>query len=486
MSWTRSLWGGALLTCACGSKPPVKMTTIQFGMVLDLSAIVAAPTRVPAVAVAVTDANAGLAKSASFSGFQFAAVHQDSMNVPTIATAEAYAMVDAGIKLIIAGTNLDVTALLRTDYQLDGGGPLAVPLIGIETSSPYLGNPSTTLHQALGDPWLLATDQDDAGWLFRTSAPSQGLAASMMHIARSYGDAGDVNGDGIFTASIWSANQPLGLLTYALALEIAAPQLAPWGDGADGGQPNLRLFLVDSTLSPSSVDYPGILQQILSTAALDGGLPGAPDVLVESVFPGEAIGMVKQYDTFFAGNAAAPKFLHNQTFHFPQVLAALGAAANGQEGVSFVVADPFTKASPTFLAEYQQLVGAAPQMWDAQAYDAANLAMLAFLYAAHQNKDNDLSKVTPVQLVDALRNINNLNGLLIGGGSDEFQRAADLIAQDKPINYDGASGPCDFDQNGNVVDRVTRYIVVNGQFVDGQIFDCVDDPQACPPSAAAP
>ena len=41
--------------------------------------------------------------------------------------------------------------------------------------------------------------------------------------------------------------------------------------------------------------------------------------------------------------------------------------------------------------------------------------------------------------------VNERRRNIIRPGPGEFARAAGLIAQGQPINYEGASGPCDFD-----------------------------------------
>jgi len=58
-----------------------------------------------------------------------------------------------------------------------------------------------------------------------------------------------------------------------------------------------------------------------------------------------------------------------------------------------------------------------------------------------------------------------------------FNTTENLIG--KAIDYQGASGPCDFDARGDVVAQLARFRV-QGQFVDVEKFDCVAD-RECPP-----
>jgi branched-chain amino acid transport system substrate-binding protein len=51
---------------------------------------------------------------------------------------------------------------------------------------------------------------------------------------------------------------------------------------------------------------------------------------------------------------------------------------------------------------------------------------------------------------DAIRKIQTAGGTVIGTGPDEFRKAVALIKDGKPIKYVGATGPVEFDANGDV------------------------------------
>jgi branched-chain amino acid transport system substrate-binding protein len=74
-------------------------------------------------------------------------------------------------------------------------------------------------------------------------------------------------------------------------------------------------------------------------------------------------------------------------------------------------------------------------------------------------------------------------------GPAEFAKAARAIAEDRPINYEGASGPCEFDAYGRAKNRISHWRVTNGQATDVGVYDCVED-ATCPrrdsPPTAAP
>src|SRR5205814_1917173 len=116
---------------------------------------------------------------------------------------------------------------------------------------------------------------------------------------------------------------------------------------------------------------------------------------------------------------------------------------------------------------------------DAAAYDAAMAVMLAVVQAAEQRHFKDPGMVSGAEIRDAMRSINDPRGEPVGAGAGAFLRALQLTAAGKSIDYQGASGPCDFDEHGDVVAQLARFQVQGGLFVDVDRFDCVKD-AACP------
>jgi hypothetical protein len=96
-----------------------------------------------------------------------------------------------------------------------------------------------------------------------------------------------------------------------------------------------------------------------------------------------------------------------------------------------------------------------------------------------QHQLRDAEQVTGAMIRDSMRAINDRNGEPAAAGIAGFARAAQLIRQGKPVDYQGASGPCDYDARGDVVAQLARFRV-QGQFVDVEKFDCVND-RECPP-----
>lgn len=90
----------------------------------------------------------------------------------------------------------------------------------------------------------------------------------------------------------------------------------------------------------------------------------------------------------------------------------------------------------------------------AQAYDAAFLVALAIEQNGSAEREG---------LSQALRSVSSAPGEIILPG--EWEKAVELIAQGVEINYEGASGTHEFDENGDVPGVVVEMVVEDGRFV---------------------
>jgi len=70
-----------------------------------------------------------------------------------------------------------------------------------------------------------------------------------------------------------------------------------------------------------------------------------------------------------------------------------------------------------------------------------------------------------------MKEMNDPEGEVIGIGPDEFAKGALAIAAGRAINYDGASGPCDFDAYGRAKNRISHWRVSEGQANDVGVYD---------------
>ncbi len=91
----------------------------------------------------------------------------------------------------------------------------------------------------------------------------------------------------------------------------------------------------------------------------------------------------------------------------------------------------------------------------AEHYDATVLIALAAASAG--------STTDAVAIRDALRDVANAPGEVVGPGRDEIARALRLIAEGKDIDYNGAGGNVDFDEYGDVSGTIEIWTVMNGE-----------------------
>lgn len=107
--------------------------------------------------------------------------------------------------------------------------------------------------------------------------------------------------------------------------------------------------------------------------------------------------------------------------------------------ITQAASDPDNPGYATFAEDYKA-TGNDPQApYAGHGYDAAFLMALAIEKAGSTDRR---------AIADALTQINDPAGEVVGPG--EWEKAKQLIAEGKAINYQGASGSVDFDENGDV------------------------------------
>jgi hypothetical protein len=265
------------------------------------------------------------------------------------------------------------------------------------------------------------------------------------------GDAtgGDRNGDGLVRAALYGSNEPQGLSSIngfagaLMALKPAASIEKIFHDPA--ADPNGTLWATDAGR---------LTDRHNETTNTDDGLP---DFIYESSLPLTAVAFTKAY---VQGNYGVP-LLHGAPFGNETATLGLGDLANGQEGVGFATYYPGTSAD-FFIQRFKQHFGKAPESHErdgATTYDAIMLGALATMMA--------------------LWLLNDPTGTEITAGPDGIAKAAMLISAGMPINYQGVSGPLDFDSNAFVLGAMAHWVITNNHFVDQQIYDCTKGP-TCP------
>jgi ABC-type branched-subunit amino acid transport system substrate-binding protein len=192
-------------------------------------------------------------------------------------------------------------------------------------------------------------------------------------------------------------------------------------------------------------------------AELRRATQGKPDVLAAISYPGHA--------SIYLREAIEGNYI--KTFMFCdgtkslEVVKAIGEKhAEGMMGTApgSVLTDGYN----TFLAEYARTYGEVPPLpYMTNMYDAVALIGLA-MKAAHVGGVKDM---TGVAIRDRLRQVANPPGEVVGPGGADLKRALQLLEATQEINYEGAAGSCDFDENGDVMTAIEIWKFAAGKIV---------------------
>jgi ABC-type branched-subunit amino acid transport system substrate-binding protein len=174
---------------------------------------------------------------------------------------------------------------------------------------------------------------------------------------------------------------------------------------------------------------------------------------------------VTNFDLFCDGNK-------DQTL-ITNVVAAVGAALlKGKVGTAPATAS--TAGGAEFTAKYRARLNEDPFVFTPHSFDAIAVTALAAARAKGQGQD-----VTGANIAANMRSVCNTPGTEYTIG----QLAAALAdaAAGKDINYQGVSGPVEFDANGDPFGPVGSWIIdENGKIVDVETVDCGFTPTGSP------
>lgn len=333
-------------------------------------------------------------------GANLRVVHRDTGTNPSQGASEALSLVnDENAAAIVGGISSAVTIAVAETATVPNGRLQISP--------------------ASTSPAITTLEDDDL--LFRTtvSDTAQGIVLATL-----------ADNEGYDTAAVIFIDNAYG---QGLADQFTETFTLP----ALGGTVTSRL--PHGEAPPS---YASLIEQAMS---------GDPDVLISISYPGQA----EAYIPEIAEAGYEGKFILTSALKAPEAAAAIEAAGlDGTLGTSPGSRD--TSSLQTFNGTYVIAYGEVPQHRGvAGTYDAVVLIALA---AAKAGGGDD-----PLAIRDALRDVAGPPGEKVGTGPDEIKRALMLIADDKDIDYEGAAGSVDFDENGDVSGPIEIWKVENGE-----------------------
>jgi Periplasmic binding protein len=439
---------------AATSAPASERTVIRVGAVVDQTGGSTSPLYRAAVELAARQMNEALARSDS--RLRFELVFGDSKSNPPFAQSEAIRLINQEqVKALVTDSSGVTVAVNRLNYDPGGPAQQKVPITCFQCSSSFIND----AHVTDTDGITQAAQRDLDNWLFRVFYVAKYEAAVLVQIALKATNDGKGNGDGNFK---------IGILAdaghRALATGIAASLPSFYKD------PSSVELIYMSTLDKIGADWAKVVDNINEAT---GKADGVPDVVIVAMLPRAAAEAVK---TYRQGGHSIP-ILSNNSFRRNYILAAMGAAANGLEGSSVTLVDK-SASGQAFLEAFKAATGQSPEMTSSGAYDCAVTLMLAALTAAGDVKNP--REVTPADIRRGLTAINDPAGRKVRPTVEDFSAAIRLMAEGKPINYEGAYDSDDWDAAGDMFPPLVHWNVENEQFVEYELYRCSPQQPLCP------
>jgi ABC-type branched-subunit amino acid transport system substrate-binding protein len=191
-------------------------------------------------------------------------------------------------------------------------------------------------------------------------------------------------------------------------------------------------------------------------AELRKAVKDKPDVLAAISYPGHA--------SIYLREAIEGNYIKNFLFcdgtKSLEVVKAIGEKnAEGMMGTA--PGSVLTSGYNVFIAEYGKAYGEVPPLpYMTNMYDAVALIGLAIKAA----QVDGAKAITGIAIRDRLREVANPPGDVVGPGAADLKKALQSLEEKKKINYEGAAGSCDFDDNGDVVTPIEVW-----KFADAKI-----------------
>jgi ABC-type branched-subunit amino acid transport system substrate-binding protein len=440
---------------ACGVPAPPS-NLINLGALLDRTGANSESSWTQAVGLAQDQVNAAITGDETWHGLQFLISFSDTSNDPRITLKHAKELVDEHqVKGIITDSSQDDIAINATFYDQDTTNDLNLPILCSECTANGINDPTSM------DP--AAANRD--GWNFRAVGNSSSIAYVIVRqlVAQGTNGNGDVNFDRKFKLGVYVSNEAYGQ-DFAREVKAAAQALEPTRPQAVPISVEVNFHPRDA--EPNSYDWRTDLEG-LADAAPDG----IPDAIIVATFCQYHAAVVRS----FKGSYDI-QVMHAQNFRVQSAIASLGTLGEGEEGVSPVLVSGM--GGNSFTQEFRTATNLDPVFLDAVYYDNAAALMLAALMASKGLSDP--TQVTGAAVRDQIAKTSTKGAEVVPAGAEGIKRAVQLIKQGTAFDYDGASGPMDFDAHGNARDRLAHYQAKSGQFVELAQYDCVTDPATCP------
>lgn len=278
-----------------------------------------------------------------------------------------------------------------------------------------------------------------------------------------------MNGDGKVKVAVYNSDETFGnsgandVISFARQLQTSPAVL-------------IEQHKHPTTADVNTYDWGADLEKLTNGRNEATDTPDAvPDFIVAATFAQYYIPLIKTWRVS-GFDKRVSRLAHFHTLRIQSAVDALGTYGNGQEGVSHVLLDGDSAGAgadsgEVFARRFQAAFGRPPHYRDAHYYDNAMSLMLGLWRAAHGLPDP--RAVTGDQVRQALPGIADVSGPRFGTDPAALRDAISALDRGATVNYDGASGPLDYDANQNVKNRLAHYRVIDQQYVDVGRYDCI-------------
>lgn len=470
-----ALLSSSLLAGCSDSTQQPQGKVLYIGAVIDRSGSNAEPSWGDALLLAERHMNEAL--QAAGHDISFRVIVSDSRNDPPTAVARATQLVrEQSAKALILDTSQNAVAINILHYDEDPNNDLKVPIQCSGCTSGSINNPTATN----ADPVQQLGFRNGQKWMFRTVMSTKPVALIILRDLLKLGTPeADLNGDGKVKVAVYNSDETFGnsaandVITLAKQLQTTPAVLVEQRKHPGNADVNTYDWAADLEMLTNERNEP--------TNTLDA----VPDFIVFASFAQFYIPFIKTWRVS-GFDQRVKRMAHFHTFRIQSAGNALGSYGNGQEGVSHVLLDN-EESGAMFARDYEAAYGHTPRYRDSHYYDNAMSLMMATWRAAHALPDP--LAVTGAQVRDAMPGLADTNASVVRTGVAAITTAIKTFDSGGTINYEGASGPLDYDANQNIKNRLAHYRLVDGQYVDVTRFDCVkasDTANAAASRAACP
>lgn len=325
---------------------------------------------------------------------------------------------------------LAVQKLANTDRVVAFIGPTSLSFTGVRQVITDTGTPMIS-------PTAGTTELDEAGTeLFYRTVPSDSLGGRA--IARAITDPGFLDRDDGFERAALMVGQAPALVSFAEPIRAGIEEF--------GGS-----LTATVEFSPGKSSYRSEVGSVLADD---------PDVIVLVAAPEDSARIQK--DAFEAGYEGTWFVTQDQTNADYIALAGPELVA-GMYGL--VEAAP--PEAEGLLSTFVDRLGHDPEIFQTNAYDSINVTLLAMLEAALAGED--ITRDSVAAHLDAVANPDDGDVVVTS-----FAEGKEALEAGDGIDYQGLSGPVDFDEFGNITSPFAVQQVVDGAWTDVSILAAED------------